>query len=121
MSKGLELSKSIPLPPIEPINDRVVVQSDIIPELTKGGIAMPNSAVGRRASRIGTVVAVGPGALRVFTGDVAGTSAIRFPMQTKVGDRVIVPAHGDIVAMDPDDITSELMIVPEGQLLAILR
>src|SRR5208283_2360768 len=53
-------------PSLEPINDRIVVQADIVPELTKGGLALPNDAVGRRLSRYGTVLAVGPGALRVF-------------------------------------------------------
>ena len=118
-------------PPIEPINDRVVVQADVIPELTKGGLALPNDAVGRRLSRYGTVIAVGPGAMRIFPltdpdrprpghPDLPALDT-RFPMQTKVGDRVILPAAAERMTMDPDDRESELVILQESQLLAILR
>jgi co-chaperonin GroES (HSP10) len=117
-------------PPIEPINDRIVVQADVIPELTKGGLALPNDAVGRRLSRYGTVLAVGPGALRVFREmrftaqdgkDIRVDCGERFPMQCKVGDRVILPTHAERMTMDPDDRESELIILQESQLLAILR
>jgi hypothetical protein len=45
----------------------------------------------------------------------------RFPMMCKVGDRVILPGHTERVTMDPDDQTSEVVIVQESQLLGILR
>ncbi len=117
-------------PALEPINDRVVVQADVIPELTKGGLALPNNAVGRRLSRYGTVLAVGPGLLRVFREmrftaqdgkEVHVDCGERFPMQAKVGDRVILPAQAERMTMDPDDRESELVILQESQLLAILR
>ena len=117
-------------PAIEPINDRVVVQPDVVPEVTKGGIALPNNAVGRRLSRFGTVLAVGPGLLRVFremrfTGqdgkDLRVDCGERFPMQTKVGDRVILPAMAERMTMDPDDKESELVICSESQLLGIVK
>ncbi len=108
-------------PAITPIGDRVVIQADVLPELTKGGIALPNSVVGKRASRMGTVVAVGPGQLRftpVYTAE--GKLVERAPMQCKVGDRVIIPQTMDRVQMDLDDEQSELVILPENHLLAIL-
>jgi len=100
-------------PEMTPIADRVVVQSDVLPELTKGGIALPNSVVGKRASRMGTVIAVGPGAQRLLQEG-------RGPMQCKVGDRVILPQTLDRVQMDLDDEQSELVILPESHLMAIL-
>ena len=100
-------------PAIQPIGDRVVVQADVLPELTKGGIALPNSVVGKRASRMGTVVAVGPGQQRLLTDGLT-------TMQCKVGDRVIIPQTMDRVQMDLDDEQSELVMLPESHLLAIL-
>jgi co-chaperonin GroES (HSP10) len=107
-------------PPIRPIGDRVVVQADVVPELTKGGIALPNAVVGKRASRMGTVIAIGPGQLRVFPDTSVGGTGDRFPMTCKVGDRVIVPSAVDQVLMDVDVKDSELMIISESQILAIL-
>ncbi len=100
-------------PALTPIDDRVVVQADLIPELTKGGIALPNQFVGKRASRMGTVIAVGPGARNVFQGG-------RCEMTVKVGDRVILPHTMDRVQMDLDDAASELVVLPEAALLAVL-
>jgi co-chaperonin GroES (HSP10) len=115
-----------PLPTLDPINDRVVVQADIVSEMTKGGVVRPDHVVGRRCSRFGTVVAVGPGALRIFphaNEDESGKwqEIDRLPMRCKVGDRVILPPRCDNVFMDPDDIGSQLMILPEGELLAIIK
>ena len=112
-------------PPLDPIGDRVVVQADLVPEVTKGGIALPNAYVGRRAGRFGTVVAVGPGQRRrnplwIADGNGQGKWSDVFPMQCKIGDRVIVPQTMDRVQMDLDVVDSELLIVPEGQLMAIM-
>ena len=70
---------------IEPIGDRVVVKRNIAIGQTAGGLALPDSA--KESPRIGTVVAVGPGALRLFSNELApdGTED-RFPMQCEVGD-----------------------------------
>lgn len=107
------------LPPVEPISDRVVVRRDTADAITKGGIALPAASQG--FARLGTVIAVGPGALRVFTGEAAGTRETRFPMQCKVGDRVILPAMCEAIKLDPWDDASEVAICQEGALLAILR
>ena len=116
---------------IEPINDRVVVRRDVAAKMTKGGIALPDKS--QNDKRIGTVIAVGPGALRLFPLDhsTVGTNmktgekavlrpADRFPMQCKVGDRVLLHS-GDSIELDEDDPSSEVVICQESQLLAILR
>jgi len=112
-------------PAIQPIGDRIVVQIDLLPEITKGGIALPNNVVGKRASRIGTVVAVGPGQLRPEPFWISGDDGMahpsdRYAMQTRVGDCVVLPQWVDRVQMDLDDEQSELAYLSESDLLAIL-
>jgi len=112
-------------PALIPIGDRVAIQADVLPELTKGGIALPNSVVGKRAGRMGTVVAVGPGSRRItplWEVDATGQGKYSdlIPMQCKVGDRVIIPQTMDRVQLDMDDEQSEVIILPESQLMAIM-
>ncbi len=107
-------------PALIPIGDRVVVQADLVPEVTRGGIALPNAYVGKRAGRFGTVIAVGPGQRRLMPRWAEGGWSDTYPMQCKPGDRVIIPQTIDRVLMDVYQPDSELVMLPENQLLAIM-
>lgn len=65
--------------PIEPILDRIIVKKDNAE--TESGFHLPDSVKGR--SRIGTVVAVGPGRINLDTGDY-------LPLAVAAGDRVVL-------------------------------
>jgi chaperonin GroES len=104
------------LPEIFPIGDRVVVKRKRASDTTPGGIVLPDAV--RETKCIGEVIAVGPGALRSFR--QAG-EAERYPMQTKVGDKVLLPIGTQIIKLDEDDPDSEVCICQECQLLAIVR
>jgi chaperonin GroES len=102
---------------IEPIGDRVVVKRKSAESMTPGGIALPDMS--KSTPRFGTVLAVGPGALRPLADDLG--DGIRFPMQTEVGDTVILPFQVDVIRLDPADETSEVVVCSEQSLVAILR
>ena len=105
---------------LEPIGDRVVVQRARTEAKSAGGIYFPDGS--HPTPRIGTVVAVGPGALRLLSPtDASEAHEVRLPMQCKVGDRVLLPGGAEIVLLDPADKTSEVVVCPESQLLAIFR
>jgi co-chaperonin GroES (HSP10) len=104
---------------IEPIGDRVVVERRGASNTTPGGIALPDNAI--ETPRIGTVIAVGPGALRFSAVSNDGIVCDRYPMQCNVGDRVLLPHHAEIIRLDPKDAASEVVICQESSLLAILR
>ena len=117
----------------EPIGDRVVVRRHKAKDTTEGGIALPDCA--KENPRRGIVIAAGPGALRPMATAEAPLFALkpkttqpldiyafdRFPMQCKVGDEVLLPYSGECIMLDPDDKASEIIVVQESQLLAILR
>ena len=65
----------------KPLADGVLIDEDHIKTKTDGGIILPASAVKKRDQRLGTVLAVGEGAL-----DDNGTFR---PTTLKVGDRVV--------------------------------
>jgi chaperonin GroES len=104
------------LPTIEPIGDRVVVQRKKASDTTKGGIVLPDAV--RETRSIGEIIAIGPGAMRSNrqTGE-----AERYPMQAKVGDKVLLPMGAQIIKLDDGDDDSEVVVCQEHQLLAILR
>ena len=104
------------MPVIEPIGDRVVVRRKPANDTTPGGIVLPDAAKETRS--VGEVIAIGPGALRGFR--QPGESE-RYPMQAQVGDKVILPIGAQIIKLDEDDPTTEVVIAQECTLLAILR
>ena len=104
---------------IEPIGDRVVVKRDKESDRTPGGVVLPDAA--RPHKRIGTIIAIGPGAMRFNQGfDEQDHILDRLPMQCKVGDRVLMPHHAEVILLDEADPDSEVVVCPENQLLAIL-
>lgn len=104
---------------IHPIGDRVFVKRDSAADMTPGGIALPDNA--KVSKRMGTVVAVGPGAHRAFSAAAATHQEDRYPMQCKIGDRVLLPGNAEIISLYPDNPDSEVVVCQECQLLAILR
>ena len=100
---------------LKPLADRVLIKEDTSSKekKTSSGIIIPVTVNDDKGGKRGTVVAVGPGQQRLLQ---EGLTA----MQCKVGDRVILPQTMDRVQMDLDDETSELVILPENQLMAIL-
>lgn len=104
------------LPTFEPIGDRVVVQRAKAAGVTKGGIALPDAV--RETEQIGTIIAVGPGALRSSR---LPEEPERYPMQAKLGDKVLLPPGAPIIKLDQDDPNTEICICPEHALLAIVR
>ncbi len=67
-----------------PLFDRVLIERFIAETKTKGGIMIPEKALGKVHS--GTVVAVGPG-IRNEKGD-------NVPVSVKEGDKVLLPEYG---------------------------
>jgi|HubBroStandDraft_2_1064218.scaffolds.fasta_scaffold00001_136 co-chaperonin GroES (HSP10) len=83
---------TLPLPPFTLLADRVLILPDKEPEMSRGGIIIPETANrhGDRELLTGRVVKVGPGML-MANGD-------RFPMaDCKIGDRVAYYKHGTVV------------------------
>ena len=103
-------------PDIFPIGDRVIVKRKAASDTTRGGIVLPDAV--RETKSIGEVVAVGPGALK---SNRQPGELERYPLQVKVGDKVLLPIGTQIIRLDEDDPDSELCICQECQLLAILR
>ena len=64
---------------VEPILDRIIIKKDSAEK--EAGFYMPDSVKGR--SRLGTVIAAGPGRLNVETGQY-------LPLAVKAGDRVVL-------------------------------
>jgi chaperonin GroES len=103
------------LPAIYPIGDRVIVKRKAASDTTKGGIVLPDAV--RETKSIGEVIAIGPGALRAYR---QPGEPERYPMQDKVGDKVILPIGTQIIKLDEDNPDTEVCICCENQLLAIL-
>lgn len=99
---------------IRPVGDRVIVRRDAAASSSPGGIALPDDA--RPCPRMGTVMAIGPGAVRMMPSD----GQDRYPMQCKVGDRVLLPHLAEVIRLDPADVSTEIVVCQENQILAIL-
>ena len=95
-----------------PMNDRVLVRPDAAVEESSGGIVLPGSAA--QKPQEGTVVAVGPGAqLRNHHNFIDG----RYPMVTKVGDRVAFSAYTERLTIGDE----EFILCREDDLYGVFR
>jgi co-chaperonin GroES (HSP10) len=111
----------------EPIGDRIIVARDPTEEQTPGGIVLPQQYQPEGGPRRGTVLAVGPGVLRqvpLFVPAIQDPFQVvderqrdRYPMQIKVGDRVVISSYAEEVNTD----TAEVVILRETEVLAIIR
>jgi len=93
---------------IEPLEDRVVVQTLEAEETTKGGIVLPDTA--KEKPQQGKVIAVGPGKML--------ESGERAEPAVKKGDTVVYAKYGGTeIEVDGE----EYMILREGDLLATVE
>lgn len=97
---------------IQPVGDRVLVKREE-KEMTKsaGGIIIPDTAQ-KEKSKIGMVVAVGPGR----TNDEGKL----IPTSIKPGSKVIFNAGWDN-EIDMDDKDEEYFLVKESDILAVIK
>ena len=85
-----------------PLRDKVIVKPEPAEERTRSGIVLPDSA--KEKPQEGTVIAVGSGEI---------SNGQRFPLEVKVGDKVIYSKYGgteikikgkEYVILSEDDI-----------------
>ncbi len=104
-------TKSVSREPVQPLSDRVLVRRDDMPEKKSlSGIILPDTAQ-KEKSKLGTVLAVGPGRM-----NDAGNFV---PMTVNVGDSVIFNSGWDNEIMMDED--REHFLVRESDVLAILN
>lgn len=95
---------------IKPLRDQVILETIPEPELTKGGIILPDTAEKEKPEQ-GKVIAVGPGRP---TPDGKAT----IPLSVKKGDKVLFTKYG------PTEVKvggKEYLVVKEEDILAILE
>lgn len=93
---------------LEPQNDRLVVKRDPTPDKSKGGIILAEDA--KEKPIRGTVVSVGKGR------KLENNS--RWPIDVKVGDKVVFAAYGPITIQEDGD---EFLVLREDDVLAVIR
>jgi chaperonin GroES len=71
---------------MKPIGNQVVIKLEPLPEKTESGLYLPVDSKAHEHCQ-GTVVAMGPG-------KVAPKTGIRYPMELKVGDKVLIGRFG---------------------------
>jgi chaperonin GroES len=94
---------------VRPLGDKILIRRSDATEKTDHGIYLPDSA--KEKPREGDVVAVGAGILNKETGRYA-------PFDVKPGDHVMIGKYaGTEVTID----STELVLVPYGDILAVIR
>jgi len=88
-----------------PLRDKVIVKPEPAEEKTKSGIVLPDSAKEKPVE--GTVIAVGSGEI---------SNGQRFPLEVKIGDKVIYSKYGGIEVKIENE---EYVILSERDILAI--
>lgn len=91
---------------LKPLGDRVVVKVDDSPELSPGGIVLPDAA--QEKPQRGVVISVGEGK-RLDDGSLA-------PMDVKAGDRVIFSKYGGVEVRDGAE---EYIILRQDDIYAV--
>ena len=104
---------------VKPIDDKVVVMPDAMPEKSAGGVILPDKSK-RQTWSCSTVLAVGPGKLSqdATTGYVAIDNELRRRMQVKPGDRVF---HHSAVGIEAEISGMKVRIMEENDLMLILE
>jgi chaperonin GroES len=90
---------------LTPLRDKVIVKPEPAEERTKSGIVLPDSA--KEKPQEGTVIAVG-------TGEISNGQ--RFPLEVKVGDKIIYSKYGGTEGKIENE---EYVILSERDILAI--
>lgn len=94
---------------VRPLGDKILVKRDEAGDRTESGIYLPESA--KEKPKMGTVQAVGTGALNTETGE-------RIPLSLKKGDKVLFSSYaGTEVKLDKDT----LLIMAEADILAVVE
>lgn len=93
---------------LEPMGDKVVVEREVLSDVTAGGIVLPDSAKDKPSR--GTIVAVGPGKTL--------DDGSRGELQVKVGDRVLFTSYAP-ETIEFDD--QEWLLMSESDLLAVIE
>lgn len=93
---------------LEPMGDKVVVEREVLSDVTAGGIVLPDSAKDKPSR--GTIVAVGPGKVL--------DDGSRGELQVKVGDRVLFTSYAP-ETIEIDD--QELLLMSESDILAVIE
>lgn len=88
-----------------PLRDKVIVKPEPAEERTKSGIVLPDSA--KEKPQEGTVIAVGSGEI---------SNGQRFPLEVKVGDKIIYSKYG---GMEVKIDNEEYVILSEKDILAV--
>jgi len=91
---------------LKPLGDRVVVKVDDSPELSPGGIVLPDAA--QEKPQRGVVVSVGEGK-RLDDGKIVA-------LDVKVGDRVIFSKYGGVEVRDGNE---EFVILRQDDIYAV--
>lgn len=92
---------------VQPLEDRIVIKTNVAQEATASGIIIPDSA--QEKPQEGEVVAVGPGRI--------GDDNDRIPMEISVGDSVIYSKYGGTeIEVDGEEFT----ILSSRDVLAII-
>lgn len=94
-----------------PLADCVVVRPEKAPEVSDGGILLPDSAKDVRSNR-GSVIAVGPGKTRIHDGRLQ----IPIPPAVSVGDVVVFGQYG---GHEVETNGEKLRVLREDDILAI--
>jgi chaperonin GroES len=93
---------------VRPLGDKILVKRDEASDRTESGIYLPEAA--KEKPKIGTVQAVGTGALNTETGE-------RIPLTLKKGDKILFSSYaGTEVKLDKDT----LLIMTESDVLAVI-
>jgi len=95
---------------IQPLADRVLVRREEVKEKSASGIIIPDTAKTEK-SKIGVVIAVGPGRF--------GEEGDLIPMTLKIGAKVIFNAGWDNEVDLGDD--EEYFLVKESDILAVIK
>lgn len=94
---------------VRPLGDKILVKRDEAGDKTEAGIYLPESA--KEKPKMGTVTAVGTGAINTDTGE-------RIPLSVKKGDKVLFSSYaGTEVKLDKDT----LLIMSEDDILAVVE
>lgn len=97
---------------IQPLADRCLIRrEDVIAEKSPSGIIIPDTAK-QEKSKIGTVIAIGPGRMS-DDGKIVATSV-------KVGVKVIFNSGWDN-EVDTGDEKNEYFLVKESDILAVIK
>lgn len=107
----MQIAKKILPSQVRPIRDYVLLQPQLHPETTAGGIHIPRNV--KDKTQLGTVLATGPG--RVLE------SGRRVEPEVKPGDVVVYLENTIAQRLTPSDIDGDPVILPEVEIIAVIE